>query len=273
MRISVIIPCRNEAASIGALLDDLGRQTLPEFSVVVADGMSDDGTWELLQRRAGSAVDRFRLVVVRNPDRTIPHALNRAVEACPDGLVIRVDAHGRIPADYLQRMAEALQAGRDILAGPRIRMVAGGDGAMAAVIAGVLNSPMGNGGTPSRGGVAAPRPVAHTVMSCWHRSVWEGNGGFDESLLSNEDFDFDWRARRRGCTVLSLPEPLYELSARGDLPALARQRWRYGWWKAVVLRRNPRSAHARQLLPVAALAAVPPLAVWLPLVLAACAAA
>lgn len=273
MQLTAIIPCRNEAPCIGGLLDDLGRQTVDGFTVVVADGMSDDGTWELLQRRVAEARDPFRLVVVRNPDRTIPHALNRAVEASPDGLIIRIDAHGRIPPDYLQRMAEALQTDAGILAGPRIRMVPGGDGAMAEVIAGILNSPLGNGGTPSRGGVEAPRAVAHTVMSCWHRSAWVGNGGFDESLLTNEDFDFDWRARARGLRVLSLPAPVYELSARRDLASLARQRWRYGWWKAVVLRRHPGSVHARQLLPVAALAAVPPLAIWAPAVLAGCAAA
>jgi succinoglycan biosynthesis protein ExoA len=270
--ISAVIPCRNEADCIGDLLDDLARQTLNvPFTVVIADGMSDDGTWELLQRRQAEGRDPFQLILVRNPDRTIPHALNRAVQAAPDGLIIRVDAHGRIPVDFLARMAEALADSPRRLVGPRIRMHAGSPGAMATTIALILNSPIGNGGTPSRGGVAIPRPVAHTVMSCWHRQVWVDNGGFDESLLSNEDFDFDWRARARGCEVLSLPAPEYGLTARAALGSLARQRWRYGWWKAVVLRRHPTSLHLRQMLPPLALIAAVPLAVCAPLGLACCA--
>lgn len=268
--VSAIIPCRNEVACIGGLLDDLARQTLNDFTVIVADGMSDDGTWELLQRRQEAARDPFRLILVQNPDRTIPHALNRAAEAAPNGLIIRIDAHGRIPDDFLACMAEALKDPQ-LLAGPRIRMHAGGTGKVAAAIALILNSPIGNGGTPSRGGLPAPRSVAHTVMSCWHRQVWVDNGGFDESLLSNEDFDFDWRARARGCQVLSLPEPVYGLAARATLGGLARQRWRYGWWKAVVLRRHPASLHLRQMLPPLALVAAVPLALFAPVGFAFCA--
>jgi succinoglycan biosynthesis protein ExoA len=265
VHLSVIVPCRNEVASIGGLLDDLaGQNVTSPFTVVIADGMSDDGTWELLQRRQSESRDPFTLALVRNPDRTIPHALNRAVEAAPDGVIIRVDAHGRIPAGYLAGIADALAGDARRLAGPAIRMIPGGAGAMAGTIALVLNSPIGNGGTPSRGGLAQPRLVAHTVMSCWHRQVWLDNRGFDESLLSNEDFDFDWRARARGCQVFSLPEPVYALSARPTLSMLARQRWRYGWWKAVVLRRHPASVHLRQMVPPLALLAAAPLALLCP---------
>jgi len=266
--IAVIIPCRNEVRTIGGLLDDLAAQGVAGLTVVVADGCSDDGTWELLRERATTGRDPFRLVPVENPDRSIPHGLNRAVEVAPAGIIIRLDAHGRIGPGYLQAIADAIGERHDLLVGPRIVMVPGRPGAMAEAIAAVLNSPVGSGGTPSRGKLSEPRPVAHTVMSCWHRAVWEGNGGYDESLLSNEDFAFDWAARSRGCTVLSLPEPVYRLEARGTLAALARQRWRYGWWKAAVLRRHPGSLHLRQLLPVAELLAIAPLAIWAPWVLA-----
>lgn len=266
--ITVVIPCRNEAGTIGGLLDDLAVQGIDGLSVVIADGESQDGTWELLQRRQAAATDPFRLILVQNPDRTIPHAINRAVEAAPDGIIIRLDAHGRIGAGHLHAIAQAIGQRTDLLVGPRIVMVPSGPGTLAAVITAVLNSQVGNGGTPSRGEIATALPVAHTVMSCWHRVVWERVGGFDESLLSNEDFAFDWTARTRGCEVVSLPSPVYRLEARPTLVALARQRWRYGWWKAAVLKRHPRSLHLRQLLPAIQLLAIAPLAVWAPIWLA-----
>lgn len=266
--ISVIVPCRNEVRTISELLDDIAAQGVAGLTVVVADGRSNDGTWELLCQRASAGRDPFYLLPVENPDGTIPQGLNRAVEAAPEGIIIRLDAHGRIGPGYLQSIADALGDRRDLLVGPRIVMVPGGRGAMAEAIAAVLNSPVGNGGTPSRRRIGAARPVSHTVMSCWHRTVWEGLGGYDESLLSNEDFAFDWVARCRGCSVLSLPEPVYRLEARASLASLVRQRWRYGWWKAVVLRRHPRSLHLRQLLPLAELLLIAPLAIWAPLWLA-----
>jgi hypothetical protein len=38
--------------------------------------------------------------------------------------------------------------------------------------------------------------------------------------------------------------------ARPTLKGLARQRWRYGWWKAAVLSAYPQSLHARQAIPI-----------------------
>jgi len=263
--ITVIVPCRNEVACISHLLDDLAAQRLDEsLTVVIADGMSEDGTWELLQGRLSATSDPYRLILVQNPDRTIPHGLNRAVEAASDSVIIRLDAHGRVPTGYLSSIATAIGARRDLLVGARIEMIPGNISRMASTIALVLNSPIGSGGTASRGNLSAPRSVAHTVMSCWHRDVWIANGGFDESLLSNEDFDFDWRAGKRGCEVLSLSSPTYRLMARPNLLALAQQRWRYGWWKAVVLRRYPRSLHLRQLVPPLALLVAVPIAILSP---------
>lgn len=273
-QISVVIPCRNEAQTIDRLLDDLAKQDLGRpFTVVVADGLSDDGTWERLTERQSAAPDPYTLILVRNPDRTIPHGLNRAVEAAPAGVIIRVDAHGRIGSGFIRGIAEAIGDDESRLVGPRIEMIPDGDSAMAQTIALILNSTIGNGGTPSRIGTETIREVAHSVMSCWHRQVWARNRGFDESLLSNEDFDFDWRARINGCRVLSLPEPIYKLKARPGLISLARQRWRYGWWKGAVVRRHPRSLHARQTIPPLAILAVAPMAALAPIALAACACA
>jgi hypothetical protein len=44
--------------------------------------------------------------------------------------------------------------------------------------------------------------------------------------------------------------------ARPTLTALAKQRWRYGWWKAAVLAKYPRSLHVRQAIPMLMLIAL-----------------
>lgn len=56
-KISVILPVRNEVRSIGRLLDPLLQQTYPadRFENLVADERANDGTRELVERKAGSA--------------------------------------------------------------------------------------------------------------------------------------------------------------------------------------------------------------------------
>lgn len=258
MRLSVVIPCRNEVATIGAVLGDLARQTLDEpFEVVVADGRSEDGTVELLHRFPAGALP-YRLRVVDNPARTTPGGLNAAAGAAGGEYVIRVDAHARLPEDYLETLLAALRVpGRDVV-GPATSYVPGAPTPVAAEISLALNTRMGTGGTPSRGGggLREPARVVHTVMSCYRRGVWEAVGGYDEGLLTNEDFDFDYRANLRGFGVWSLPGPLYLAVAQPTVRGLLRQRFRYGYWKRQVVKRHPRSLRARQLIPVLATAGI-----------------
>src|SRR5919108_6356372 len=78
--VSVIIPCRNERNHIETVIRSiLGQEPPPGgFEVIVADGMSDDGTREILRR---VAKDDSRLQVIDNPQRIIPAGLNAAIRA------------------------------------------------------------------------------------------------------------------------------------------------------------------------------------------------
>lgn len=253
--ISVVIPCRNEGPRIAATLDDLARQEAGEpFEVVVADGSDDLSSPDLL-RRAAAGSDPFSLRIVANPARIIPAALNRAVEASTGELIVRIDAHARLQPDYLRRIVAHLRTPGVDVVGPQIFAVPSDASLKARIIAWCQNTRLGNGGTPARNALPAVRRVAHSPMSCYHRGVWQRLGGYDEALLSNEDFDFDWRAQRAGFAVHSAPDPRYSIVARATLSALARQRWRYGRWKAAVAWRHPGSLSLRQLVPPAALLA------------------
>jgi len=253
--VSVVVPCRNEVRTITQVLRDLDAQTFSDaFEVVIADGMSTDGTRELLAELQQSAWG-FDLHVIDNPAQIIPSALNRAVEASRGMFIVRVDGHSRVGPTYLTEIVHPLRSGMADVVGPQIQLLAGSSAPLAEAIAVCSGSALGTGGTASRRALTAPVDVSHAVMSCYRRDVWERNGGYDEALLSNEDFDFDMRAHRRGARILALPSPVFSLVARSTLGALAQQRWRYGWWKGAVLHKMPSSLHMRQAIPVISLIA------------------
>jgi cellulose synthase/poly-beta-1,6-N-acetylglucosamine synthase-like glycosyltransferase len=254
--VSVIIPCRNEVRTITQVLRDLDAQAFSDtFEVIIADGMSDDGTRELLAELQQAKWD-FELYVIDNPERYIPCALNRAVAASRGTYIVRVDGHARIGPTYLTEIVHPLRTGLADVVGPRIQLIAGSASPIAQAIAVCSASALGSGGTASRRPLTAPVDVSHAVMSCYRRDVWERNGGYDEALLSNEDFDFDMRAARQGARILALPSPTFSLVARATIGTLAQQRWRYGWWKGAVLHKMPTSLHLRQAIPVLALIAL-----------------
>jgi GT2 family glycosyltransferase len=79
-------------------------------------------------------------------------------------------------------------------------------------------------------------------------------GGYDETLLRNEDYEFNYRLRQNGGRLVFCPEISSVYRPRGSLRALGRQFFAYGRWKATVMRRHPRSIRARHLVPPAAVA-------------------
>ncbi len=68
-RVTAVVPARNEAASIEAVISALAAQDYPgEFSVLVVDDHSDDGTAELARRAASEANAAYRIRIVSAPE-------------------------------------------------------------------------------------------------------------------------------------------------------------------------------------------------------------
>src|SRR5262245_32465158 len=100
-QLSVIMPCLNEVTSIEKTQSSVLRQQRPteQFEVIVADGMSDDGTRELLETIA-SAHPEVR--VIDNPARIQAAGLNAAIAVAKGQVVVRMDAHTDYAPDDLR---------------------------------------------------------------------------------------------------------------------------------------------------------------------------
>src|SRR5919198_6201195 len=116
--VSIIVPCRNEQAHIHACVRSILRQDLPpeEFEIIVADGMSGDGTRDILQQLAAEAPC---LRVIDNPGRIVSTGLNTAIRVARGAVIVRMDAHTEYAADYVRQCVAVLQeTGADNVGGP-----------------------------------------------------------------------------------------------------------------------------------------------------------
>jgi succinoglycan biosynthesis protein ExoA len=252
MKTAVVIPCRNEARSIRALLDALAAQTVLPTEIVIADDTSTDESVALIQQWQHGHPD-VPLRIVASPRRGAGAAMNAGIAATATEAIVRLDAHSVPDSDYVEHSVGALDTPGVGVAGGYWRVRPGAETPIARAIALVVSHPLGSGGARYRH-PAANGPVSQSVdtvpFGAFRRSLWEQLGGFDEALSANQDFDFNYRARVAGFEVVIDRRINAAYVARPTLSALWRQYVRYGFWKRQMLRKDARALRWRQLPPV-----------------------
>jgi glycosyltransferase involved in cell wall biosynthesis len=266
--ISIIVPCYNEEATIRKLLDAIYAQTVPmtDIEVVIADGRSTDNTRAVIDdyRRKHPELE---VRTIDNTRRIIPSGLNRAIEAAQGNYIVRMDAHSIPDNDYIRKCVDGLKKGLGDNVGGLWKIHPGNSSWIARSIALAAAHPLGAGDARYRiGGVA--QEVETVPFGAFHREIFQRIGMFDESLLTNEDYEFNTRIRQSGGKVWLDPSISSTYYARSTLRELAAQYWRYGYWKAQMLRKYPKTLRWRQAIPpvfVAALIALGLLAIGMSL--------
>jgi glycosyltransferase involved in cell wall biosynthesis len=112
LRVAVVVPCHNEAATVGKVVRDF-RAALPQATVLVVDNASTDDTAEVA-RRAGARV-------VREPRAGKGFALLAGFrEARGADYFVMVDGDDTYPAQDVEKLLEAAQGGADMVVGTRL---------------------------------------------------------------------------------------------------------------------------------------------------------
>jgi GT2 family glycosyltransferase len=138
------------------------------------------------------------------------------------------------------------------------RVCPANDSLVARAIALAVSHPFGIGDAKYRlGNSSAPQEVVDTVaFACFRKSWWEQLGGFNEELLTNEDYDFNYRTRLRGGQVLLDRSGYCHYFARSTFRSLGAQYFRYGCWKARMVKLHPRSIKLRHTVAPAFVAGI-----------------
>lgn len=245
-RVTVVIPVRNEAASIDACLQSIVAQDVGvrAIEILVVDGGSTDDTRERIQAWTAKA-PTIRLL--DNPSRIAPTALNIGIQAANGSVIARMDGHSEAPPDYLSRgLADLAETGAWAVGGQMRRV---GTTPTTEAIAAATMSPFGVGDAAHN--FATERMWAETVfLGMWPTWVFDRIGLFDEELVRNQDDEFSYRIREAGGKILFDPAISMAYQPRATYGALFDQYRQYGMWKIRVLQMHPRSLRPRHWVPM-----------------------
>lgn len=248
--VTVVIPCRNEAAFIRPVVAALLASLYPRdrLEVIFVDGMSTDGTRAIIE---AAARDHALIRVLDNPLITAPAAMNLGIKAARGEIIVRMDAHSEYAPDYIPRCVGLL-----LRSGPSVGN-AGGHGVplprvetpWARAVSFVLGHRFGVGGTACRTSMR-PGLVDTVPFGTYSKKVLEEVGLFDERLTRNQDNELNARLRKAGYSIAYDPTILIHYRPRENLGGLARQAYFTGMWNVYSVRLHPYMWKWRHFVPM-----------------------
>ena len=257
MLVSFIIVAYNAAPVLPDILRDLTAQDYDhgEMEILLVDSRSDDGTRAVFEKfQKSNRADFQRVCVLDNPGRTLPRGWNVALREARGDIILRVDAHTRIPADFVRRNAEDIGEGESICGGT-VTSVLTGDSHWQRVLLMAENSAFGGGAAKFRR--STKKEYVETVaFAAYSRRVFETVGGYDERLARTEDNEMHYRMKQAGFRMLLDPAISSSREARSTLSRLLRQKYLNGRWIGLTMGVCPRGFSLYHFVPFAFFLAV-----------------
>ena len=251
---SILIPVLNEEEHIRDTVAAMRAQRADgRLEFLFMDGRSEDSTKAILEE-IGREDPRVR--VLDNPERRTAHGLNVGLAAARGEYVVRMDAHGIYPRDYVKLGVERLERGdTEWVAGPAVPQ---GTGTWSRRVAIALESGLGAGGSSKWTPGAEESELDTGVWAgVWRRETLERFGGWDVGWPVNQDSELAARFLDDGGRIVMVPGMAARYFTRDTLKGLAKQYARYGFYRAKTARRHPSSMRRSHVLaPGVALAPI-----------------
>ncbi|MFF9402797.1 glycosyltransferase family 2 protein [Streptomyces sp. NPDC014744] len=249
--VSVIMPVLNEERHLrNSVRHILEQEYAGEMEVVIALGPSTDRTDEIA---AELVREDPRVHTVPNPSGRTPAALNAAIEASSNPVVVRVDGHGMLSPNYIATAVRLLEeTGAQNVGGI---MHAEGENAWEDAVAAAMTSRIGVGNAAFHtGGQAGPAETVY--LGVFRREALEKAGGYNVEFIRAQDWELNFRIRESGGLIWFSPELKVQYRPRPSVRALAKQYKDYGRWRHVVARYHSGSINLRYLAPPTAVCAI-----------------
>lgn len=264
--VTVIMPVRNEAAFIEHSLSTVLAQDYPAhlIEVLVVDGMSDDGTREIVCGMMAGALELDNgvdpngtgtgpsIALVDNFELIVSTGLNTGLQLATGEIIIRVDGHWHVPSDFLSQIVGLFKEHTvDCLGGLIVREVNTETGrAIELARASLLG-----GGLAMRNDASLEEQVLQDshVAFIWRRTVFDKVGGFDPRFVRNQDNEFNFRTLRAGLRTLFSPKVVFYYHPPEIFRKLFRQLFGYASYTPMIAIKHHQLVDARLAIPAAGL--------------------
>jgi len=229
MKVSIIITARNEEKYLPMLFEDILNQTYPlqNIEVVLMDSNSTDNTRKLMKEFKNNN-ESLSVQIVTNERQIQAAGFNEGVKHATGDVVLKIDAHSRIPQDFVQKNVNEIIAGAFVCGGNRPTVVDSDDDfskTLHIVEESALGSSIANYRKSN-----VKRKVNSIFHGMYRKEVFEKVGLADERLLRTEDNEFHYRVRKAGYDIIFNPEIESYQYIRPTFTKMIQQKFANGYW-------------------------------------------
>ena len=116
----------NEQRYLPDLLEDLLKQTYSKLltEVILVDGDSTDETWQIMELfKKQHDTEYLSIKLLRNSKRIQPVGWNIVIQNATTEVVLRIDAHARLPENFIEKNIKCINGGEYVCGGPRENII------------------------------------------------------------------------------------------------------------------------------------------------------
>lgn len=250
MIVSIGTLAYNEENTLPLLLDDLRKLDYPhdKIEILLVNSMSTDRTRQIMEEFAAEDNGFRQVRVFENPDKVIPCGLNVMLDHYIGDAMVRIDAHARVPQDFITKAVETLErTGEMVCGGPRPNL-SEKDTPWAGTLLLAEQSMFGS----SIAGYRRQQTegyVSTIFHGLYRREVYDTVGKYNKHLLRSEDNDMSQRIRAAGFRLYYTPEIISNQMVRNTLPRMLKQKYQNGYWVGKTMGVNPHCFSAFHFVP------------------------
>ena len=245
--VSVIIAACDEAEFIEGAVKSVLHQRTNRFDleVLIINNGSTDCTPALV---AHLAAEDSRVRSLHNEVKSTPAAFNTGIRNARGEYICILGAHALYPPEYISGCLEEMNRHGAVGCSGKILTVPATSSLQAQICAWAMAHPFCSSGSSVRTQKAGfvdtiPFPVIR-------RSAALEVGGYDETLLRNQDNDMNQKLRARGYKLFVTNKVQCHYFARSTVWGL----WQWGFctgrWNAISLQKNRISLRPRHMVPL-----------------------
>ena len=265
MRVSLCTIAHNEESALNGLLRDIRDQNYPHknIEVIMIDSGSTDRTHEIMEefRDADNGFYDVRIYTIEKKNQAA--SWNVAIEHATGDIIIRVDAHSKIPRQFVSRNVFNIEEGEDIVGGGRPNICANPNPWTKTLLA-AEESLFGSSVADYRRPAAQKEYHDSLFHAAYRREVFAEVGGFNEDLGRTEDNELHYRIRKAGYKLCCCPEIISFQHTRSTFKRMLQQKYGNGYWVGLTLGVCPGCLSYFHFIPfVFLLTLVATLSIWI----------